>query len=180
MEPKRLEEIMRLADQARENAQGDKLPVRLKTICDAHNVNVYFDHDMSDVEQRLGKEISGMILRDLENEENLEDVPKAVIFVNKNDGEQRKRFTIAHELGHFFLHEDNKLKVSYRGGQSHEETEANRFAAELLMPEDLVKQEYQKFPILVPREFARIFDVSAAAMEIRLEQLGLPYMKYLV
>ncbi|KAA6323722.1 hypothetical protein EZS27_026868 [termite gut metagenome] len=52
----------------------------------------------------------------------------------------RRRFTLAHELGHFELHhnknthlEDNTLTLDYfkNGGQ---EYEANQFATELLMP----------------------------------------------
>ena len=56
----------------------------------------------------------------------------------------KKRFTIAHELGHFELHRDSgpirlcedKHLLLYRETRPGE-SEANEFAAELLMPEDL-------------------------------------------
>lgn len=74
------------------------------------------------------------------------------IFIDKNQSEGRKRFTIAHELGHFMLHKDQQLHVlsndlisiaKYRNevssqGVDTEEIEANRFAAELLMPEEMI------------------------------------------
>ncbi len=70
----------------------------------------------------------------------------AVISVRKSIPEQgKKRFVVAHELGHIMLHptirqadrfQDGEVdRLSYR--QSGEEREANYFAAELLMPQDL-------------------------------------------
>jgi Zn-dependent peptidase ImmA (M78 family) len=73
------------------------------------------------------------------------------IGVNSSEGEQRQRFTIAHELGHLFLHKQSS--VSYDTGMmllrdSHssdgtdfKEIEANRFAAELLMPEESIRKD---------------------------------------
>jgi len=60
-------------------------------------------------------------------------------------GAGRKRFTIAHEIGHFVLHplEDHDRQHSRRDftiwHDDSEEAEANIFAAELLMPEFLFK-----------------------------------------
>ncbi len=57
----------------------------------------------------------------------------------------RKRFAIAHELGHFFLHPDTKqlsrctdADFHEWGHKKREEVEANIFAAELLMPERIL------------------------------------------
>ncbi len=63
----------------------------------------------------------------------------------------RQRFTIAHELGHFFLHRASSTVFvdaapiffrdeSSSNGSQREEIEANAFAAELLMPEDAIRQ----------------------------------------
>ena len=77
------------------------------------------------------------------------------INVNANHGERRQRFTIAHELGHFFHHRhligtgigDDRAYRSTGAGRYHntrigprEETEANRFAANLLMPTHLIER----------------------------------------
>jgi Zn-dependent peptidase ImmA (M78 family) len=77
-----------------------------------------------------------------------------VITVNNKQNELRTNFTIAHELGHLFLHmgyiiDKNKWEAideyidsaRYRLGYSEEEYEANQFAASFLMPVD----EYKKF-----------------------------------
>lgn len=67
---------------------------------------------------------------------------------------QRKNFTIAHELGHLFLHMGYKTnqyvwnnqdqKVYRRFGMSEQEYQANEFAAALLMPKDDYKNEVSK------------------------------------
>lgn len=75
---------------------------------------------------------------------------KPIILINGNQHIHRKRFTIAHELGHFFLnhtdgvHIDKKLFFRNQTsslGASMIEREANRFAAELLMPEDMLTKD---------------------------------------
>ena len=75
------------------------------------------------------------------------------INVNAKDAETRQRFTIAHELGHFIYHrsligdgvDDDRAYRSTNVGRYHnkkigprQETEANRFAANLLMPANLI------------------------------------------
>ena len=72
---------------------------------------------------------------------------RAIITVNsKINYEGKKRFVIAHELGHFEMHRnlipvhndtDATLEFFKNG---HQETEANEFASELLMPERLFKE----------------------------------------
>ncbi|MBF0857634.1 ImmA/IrrE family metallo-endopeptidase [Gluconobacter sp. LMG 31484] len=69
-----------------------------------------------------------------------------VIRVNRHDPPKRQRFTVAHELAHFLLHRDQiqeglKDNVLYRSGLSDtREAQANRLAADILMPEGLIKQ----------------------------------------
>lgn len=64
-----------------------------------------------------------------------------VIIINKNFSNDRKRFTVAHELGHILLHNDNNYPVSaYR----EKEKEANVFAGEFLMPEGEIKNSLRK------------------------------------
>lgn len=70
------------------------------------------------------------------------------IRVGINQSEERRRFTIAHEIGHYRLHKevliiDNKQDFSSWHGRS-VETEANIFAAELLMPEFLFATELKR------------------------------------
>lgn len=89
--------------------------------------------------------------------------------------ERRRRFTIAHEVGHFVLHPQRQR--AERGGLTNagmqaEEREADRFAAELLMPEHLVRQAVVQLGADAGR-LADRFEVSQAAMRVRLSRLGL-------
>jgi hypothetical protein len=99
------------------------------------------------------------------------------IYVNSFDAPVRQRFTIAHEIAHYVLHRDliNDEIVDremYRSRLSNEyETQANRLAAEILMPSDLVRREFARDQDW--ESLARRFKVSPAAMEIRLQGLRL-------
>lgn len=109
------------------------------------------------------------------------------IIVNASHSEVRKRFTIAHELGHYIYHRsllgdgicDNTAYRSDRNSQyAHphigpdHETEANRFAAGLLMPGHLIRELWDH-GITDSEKMADYLDVSKPAMRIRLRQLGL-------
>lgn len=59
-----------------------------------------------------------------------------VMVINKNFDNDRKRLTIAHELGHIVMHLSPDIAIS---DYSKPEQEANRFAAEFLMPESEIK-----------------------------------------
>jgi hypothetical protein len=103
----------------------------------------------------------------------------------------RRRFTAAHELGHFILHRDrmgrwiadtNASVVEDRDpdGISEMERQANRFAAELLMPAEVCRARAEEFRTTFktcPRtpfayHLAAELLVSPLAMRTRLEDLG--------
>ena len=89
--------------------------------------------------------------------------------------ERRRRFTIAHEIGHFVLHPGRVAPE--RGGSVNEamkiqEREADRFAAELLMPEHLVRKAVHDEGADA-RRLAERFEVNEQAMSVRLRRLGL-------
>lgn len=95
------------------------------------------------------------------------------IVVNGGSDDRRRRFTIAHEIGHFVLHPG--LQRPERGGRVNEagrlrEREADAFAAELLMPEYLVRQAVLEQGADAAR-LAERFEVSRQAMQTRLRWL---------
>ncbi|MGO9319190.1 MAG: ImmA/IrrE family metallo-endopeptidase [Solirubrobacteraceae bacterium] len=102
------------------------------------------------------------------------------ILINEADPENRKRFTCAHELGHFNKRKDETGEyhtIDLRGplsstGSDREEVYANEFAACLLMPADDLKIFLQLG--LSDEELAERFKVSREAMEYRLVNLFLP------
>lgn len=105
---------------------------------------------------------------------------RPVIAVNKNRPLHRRRFSLAHELGHLVLKHESSvsflskplsgtLSISVRH-DAHLEREANAFAAELLMPKVMLAREAHKFTL---KELSRRYVVSVQAMRIRLKELGL-------
>lgn len=106
---------------------------------------------------------------------------RRIVAVNEDHNSHRQRFTIAHEIGHYLLHSEEllhydtgKLEEIYFRADSvadYNETEANRFAAELLMPAELVRRCVED-GIRSVEELASRFDVSPAAMRYRLVNLG--------
>lgn len=115
---------------------------------------------------------------------------RGVIGYNAMHSSVRQRFTMAHEIGHYVLHVKDKQphlfidRSVYRRddesstGSDHQEVEANKFAAALLMPAELVRSEVEKHGLDLDDEddvgaLAKRFNVSTAAMSFRLGNLGL-------
>jgi Zn-dependent peptidase ImmA (M78 family) len=105
------------------------------------------------------------------------DKDKKTIYVAATETYTRKAFTIAHELGHFFLHNHKQTEFFFRSDilrmeqDEQEETEANKFAASLLMPKFLVERFWRQFRSIAI--IARIFKVSHTAARYRLKNLNL-------
>lgn len=95
----------------------------------------------------------------------------AVIWVAAEESRFRSRFTIAHELGHLMLHDGVQFRDQPDFGGSRQETQANRFAADLLMPLWMLDPYATQYRGDVAT-LARIFDVSEQAMNIRLGKLA--------
>jgi Zn-dependent peptidase ImmA (M78 family) len=114
------------------------------------------------------------------------------IGVNRAEGSERQRFTLAHELGHLFLHRDESLRYDQglmmlrnshsSDGTDIKEIEANRFAAELLMPEEALRTDMATLPDIdfmvesketrqYIKQLAEKYQVSAQAMSVRIATL---------
>lgn len=126
------------------------------------------------------------------------DNEKPVVKINplKNSYLPRRRFTLAHEIGHFCLH-SSKSKVGFTDSMKtmsrtesywdSRESEANSFAAQILMPKNLIFTEGQQIlddyktrtgknkieSFLFIEEMADVFQVSSKAMEYRLRNIGI-------
>jgi Zn-dependent peptidase ImmA (M78 family) len=112
---------------------------------------------------------------------------KELIVININEPQQRQRFSLAHEIGHSQLrHGGLTFACILEAPQDTApirkvEREASRFAAALLMPEWMVRQDY--FSGSSNEEIARHFGVSVEAVYWRLQHLGLarnPYRRIMV
>jgi Zn-dependent peptidase ImmA (M78 family) len=120
----------------------------------------------------------------------IKEKTRTVIGVNSSHPQTRQRFTIAHEIGHLVLQHKGEIFVDQtvvkRDGKSsravdRQEIDANRFAAELLMPERLVLEAVHRrqerssdiSATQIVDELAIEFQVSPQAMEYRLTNLGM-------
>jgi predicted transcriptional regulator len=85
----------------------------------------------------------------------------------------RDHFTVAHELGHYFLHSEQGQVpiIAYRQGSTRIEWEANWFAASLLMPRKAFRDAWKKHSNLAM--IASLFGVSQDAAEVRRRALGI-------
>lgn len=102
------------------------------------------------------------------------------IKINRFETRERQRFTLAHEIAHYLLHQDlidqsGEIvdNVLYRSGQSEQvEFEANRLAADLTMPDEPIQSDLKRLQVPITEDvidhLAREWQVSKAAMEIKL------------
>jgi hypothetical protein len=153
---------------------GESLPVPVEDIADSHvGLLVRDAEDLSSApgapSAESGQTLSGLLLPML-----------GEIWVNAEEARQwpsRRRFTIAHELGHWSLHRDAEHPVYCRSTSVDPddarppippaEDQANVFAAAVLMPARLVRNQY----VRLERDFFALCDVfgaSGAAMGRRL------------
>ena len=133
---------------------------------------------------RISWWVSGLIMYNSTREE-------FGIFIEETNHPNRKRFTFAHELGHYFLHrnllkEQSKVFVDkednfalfkqdwecVKDEDKELEAEANCFAAELLMPEEFIKTAYKELNYSI-KNLSELFRVSEQAMTYRLLNLKL-------
>jgi Zn-dependent peptidase ImmA (M78 family) len=111
-----------------------------------------------------------------------------IIGIQFDEPETRQRFTTAHELAHMFLHKDKAVNYDKSSmmlrtsdhvgrGTDQREIEANDFAAELLMPEECIREDVNKLDGVDLQDDAKIaelankYNVSVPAMTIRLSTL---------
>ena len=169
--------ILRHVAEILENQDVVAPPVKIESIVKAHGVTIVHV-DESD-------ENSGFLYREPKT-------GKVVLGVNSNHAPVRQRFTLAHELGHLLLHSSQPVHVDGKGmgfqvhlrnelsgeGTKRSEVEANLFAAELLMPRDMLRLELAGVQTLMTlddegliAELAEKYEVSQMALSIRLSQL---------
>lgn len=120
------------------------------------------------------------------------DAEEMIIWIDRGEARRspgRRRFTIAHEIGHLVLHVPVLHEVFYDPATDVQEVEedppasdlpelrrrereANIFASELLMPESLVNEQARATGFNLPA-LADRFEVSVPAMRLRLRLLKL-------
>lgn len=121
-----------------------------------------FDADLSKIRQGA----SGLIEYD---DDDKKTNPR--IYLSDSMSKKRKVFTLAHELAHHFLHKGQKWRIdtldySKTDNDTKEESEANYFAASILVPKDLLL--YRLGQGDSPAQLADYFHVSLPVIENRI------------
>lgn len=113
-----------------------------------------------------------------------------IIYTNANEPVYRRRFTIAHEIAHYMLHKDiidnhldgNLTDVIGIGGVMYRsklssifEKDANKLAAEILMPLEKIKDLYFKYNSI--KKLSEKFNVSEQGIKIRINN---PYNQFII
>jgi hypothetical protein len=181
-----VEEMERLAEEFLSGVpsyiwDGEKLPVPIDEIADSYVGLLVRDVDdlgKAPGAPQLGEDqsLSGLLLPAL-----------GEIWVNAGEAREwppRRRFTIAHELGHWTLHRHDRpifcrstmvepAATAERADLPPHEEQANAFGAALLMPARLMREQYVK----CDGDFSRLcetFEASGAAMGRRLHAVIKP------
>lgn len=142
---------------------ADDVPVNLEALVSDLGLGLKTEPMLDD--------ISGMLSRDPRYPSGF------CITVNLNDPPRRQRFTIAHEIAHYVLHRDligDGLidNAMYRSKLSDEfERQADSLAAKILLPAEAVREAFRTTKSYAG--LARLFEVSDAALRIRLKELRL-------
>ena len=151
-------------------------PTDLEAIVDEEMLNVIYDDYEFDT-------FDGLTIFEPSNDEFYIHINTAR---GNRPGSPRGRFTLAHELGHYFL-SHHRLALMRGTMQPHGsinylidnksweiEREADRFASSLLMPVRAFKAYIRgrKFDFQILQELADLFDVSLSAAALRFVELG--------
>jgi Zn-dependent peptidase ImmA (M78 family) len=141
-----------------------EIPVRVGALATELGLRVF--------RSSLPPNVSGMIMP-VDEEPGVYEIR-----INKFESPERQRFTLAHEIAHFLLHKSDIRagvidNVMYRSQlTSKKEAEANRVAADIVMPASAVRRELGDRTRLIDDEIidklAAHFRVSIPAMKIRL------------
>jgi|GEM_PF-866162 len=149
-------------------------PVNLYEICEDYGFSVssLTDENAQELfnlsefsETHSWRDIEGALFR-------VDDSEQARIFFKGTSPYTRQRFTVAHELGHFFLSHQQKNEILFRSMLSSSnpnnpwsETEANHFAACILMPREAIK--IARLAGLSFLEELELFQVSEQSLRLR-------------
>ena len=140
------------------------LPINVVNICKKEKINLFT--------YKQGENF----IKDLELEEHTKENDafsiNDMIFYDDTKPSQRQRFSIAHELGHIFLHSETSGKATVYNREPAPtdnpiETEANIFASRLLAPLCVI----QFLNLNSAKEIAEYCDISYTAAKLRFSRL---------
>jgi Zn-dependent peptidase ImmA (M78 family) len=153
--------VRKMASKVLKESRIDTPPVDLVAILRIHGIEYEEVEDFPD-------SVDALII---------EDDAKVYAAVNSRHHLHRRRFSLAHELGHYFLHKDGKFEEPITidsppseedgfGSKDPAEIEADLFAGQLLVPLEMLKLHVKKG---IP-ELSKIFLVSEQVVSIAISK----------
>ena len=148
-----------------------ELPIDLEAIADIYQIRIMLFF-RSNITRFFKKDVlcgDGFIINNQSKKE---------IFINDTiKNRNRRRFTLAHELGHALLNH-NLDSIHYRNSEidhytNIQETQANIFARDLLMPATVLAALH----IQTPEEIMKLCDISYQSAKIRADRLQQLYKR---
>ena len=144
----------------------------------------YID-DMVDIANIVRQQNYNVFIDDLDNNiSGYVDHENRDVVLNKNETPERRRFTLAHELGHIILNSNNRIqhRDNILNNQldiysnDDKEVEANYFAGCILMPKNVFIREFNNIKGNIDykiQKLASYFGVSKLAVSVRANVLNL-------
>ena len=151
---------------------------------DLLNRHNYID-DMVDIADIVRQQNYNVFIDDLDNNiSGYVDHENREVVLNKNETPERRRFTLAHELGHIILNSNNRIqhRDNILNNQldiyanDDKEVEANYFAGCILMPRNVFIREFNSIKGDIDykiQKLAYYFGVSKLAVNVRANVLNL-------
>ncbi|MEB3437923.1 ImmA/IrrE family metallo-endopeptidase [Pseudomonas sp. A2] len=173
-----MQKAVEYAKQALEIAWDGHLPVNPEMI--ANSLVVYKKDETTGVDKTIPIRVRAQnsFTLNASGQASLAITDEGPVFFcdyNRDEIIYRNRFTLAHELGHVLLGHVNEHNTQQRdttfGNYNPIERAANTFAAELVMPEQRVRELFSGATSV--QQMSEAFGVSNAAMSYRLKNLGL-------
>ncbi len=160
-----------VADQLLRGMGVSEAPVKIRKLVRAQGISIS--------EEKLERKVSSILFQGKE--------PR--ITLNRRHSRERQRFALAHALGHFLLHSKGgaavfvtDLGIHIRSGDPERsdprELEANAFALELLLPENLLRTSIREEEVDLSDSvgvdsLAAKFGVTPSLLVLRIARLGL-------
>ncbi len=123
-------------------------------------------------------ECSGIVVVEMDNVSEkfdgvsfFSDKGTPMIIINKSFPNDRKRFTLAHELGHILMHISGDFPTPEHRTEKQKENEANRFASEFLMPENAIKNSLRGLGLYDLAPLKKRWRTSKASIIMRAKDL---------
>ena len=142
-----------------------EFPVKAKSLIES-------DSEIKCCSYKKAKKFQGLNIEDFGSKSAvlIKSENKKIIFYNESELKSRIRFSMLHEYGHDKLEHD--LDVNSAEIYSAYEIETNYFAAQLLMPEQLIRELQQRGMRIDKNKLIELFGVSEEASEKRMTTLS--------